>query len=272
MTKDTSLNGESLLLNPMLTAQEKIPQIARKKVTVVMPAYNAAETLQDTYERIPKEYADEIILVDDASHDDTYVKATELGIVCLKHRHNLGYGGNQKTCYTEALRRGAGVIVMIHPDGQYDPAFLGPIIEPILNDRADVVLGSRMLNRKKALEGRMPLYKFVSNIFLTAAENLVLGKRLSEYHTGYRAYSRHFFETVPFMRNSNDFVFDTEILVQAVHFGMKIEEIPVTTRYFKQASSVNFKDSVIYGLKTLLVLMKYIFHRFKIVRCRLFLS
>ncbi len=255
----------------MAFLKEPIPGTSRKKVTVIMPAYNAAETLKETYERIPKEYVDEIILVDDASHDDTYVKATELGIVCLKHRHNLGYGGNQKTCYTEALRRGAEVIVMIHPDGQYDPAFLGPIIKPILEGKADIVLGSRMLNRKKALEGGMPLYKFISNIFLTTAENLVLGKRLSEYHTGYRAYSRHFFESVPFMRNSDDFVFDTEILVQAVHFGMRIEEIPVTTHYFKEASSVNFKHSVIYGLKTLVTLMKYSFHRFRILSCRLFL-
>jgi len=243
----------------MASLKEPILGTSRKKVTVIMPAYNAAETLKETYERVPKEYVDEIILVDDASHDDTYVKATELGIVCLKHRHNLGYGGNQKTCYTEALRRGAEVIVMIHPDGQYDPAFLGPIIKPILEGKADIVLGSRMLHRKKALEGGMPLYKFISNIFLTTAENLVLGKHLSEYHTGYRAYSRHFF------------VFDTEILVQAVHFGMKIEEIPVTTHYFEKASSVNFKHSVIYGLKTLVTLMKYLLHRFRILSCRLFL-
>jgi len=251
--------------------EQEIPRVDRKKVTVIMPAYNAAETLHDTYERIPKEFVDEIILVDDASHDDTYVKATELGIVSLKHMHNLGYGGNQKTCYTEALRRGAEIIVMIHPDGQYDPAFLGPIIEPILQGKADVVLGSRMLHRQKALEGGMPLYKFISNIFLTTMENWVLGERFSEYHTGYRAYSRHFFETVPFMRNANDFVFDTEILVQASHFKMRVHEIPVSTRYFKEASSVNFKTSVIYGLKTLGVLAKYILHRLKIIRCRLFL-
>ncbi len=242
-----------------------------KKVTVVMPAYNAAQTLKDTYEKIPSEFVDEIILVDDASHDDTYVKATELGIICLKHTHNLGYGGNQKTCYAEALRRGADVIVMVHPDGQYDPEFLGPIIKPILEGKADVVLGSRMMYRKKALEGGMPLYKFISNIFLTTMENLVLGQKLSEYHTGYRAYSRKFFETVPVMRNANDFVFDTEILAQAVYFKQRIAEIPVTTKYFKEASSVNFVNSAIYGLKTLWVLVKYIFHCAKIIRCRLFL-
>lgn len=242
-----------------------------KKITVVMPAYNAAKTLRDTYQKIPRPWVHEIILVDDASRDDTFEKAQELGIFTLRHQHNLGYGGNQKTCYTEALRRGTDVVVMIHPDGQYDPAFLGPIVEPILGGRADVVLGSRMLERGKALAGGMPFYKYISNIFLTTAENLVLGQRLSEYHTGYRAYSRKFLETVPFMRNSNDFVFDTEILVQAVRFGMRIAEIPVTTRYFKEASSVNFADSVIYGLKTLGVLVAYLAHRLKIFPCRLFL-
>ena len=207
-----------------------------KKVFVVMPAYNAAKTLWDTYHRIPHQYVHETILVDDASHDETFNAAKDLNIHALRHLHNLGYGGNQKTCYTEALRRGADIVVMIHPDGQYDPTFLVPIIEPIVNEKADVVLGSRMLYRKKALEGGMPIYKFISNIFLTTMENWVLGKNLSEYHTGYRAYSRHFLETIPFLRNSNDFVFDTEVLVQASHFGMHIEEIPITTKYFTEAS------------------------------------
>ncbi len=256
--------GTWFMVNPRL-------ELCGKKVAVVMPAYNAAKTLRETYEKIPREYVHEIILVAEASHDDTYTKAQELGIFSLRHQHNLGYGGNQKTCYTEALRRGADIVVMIHPDGQYDPAFLGPILEPIIAGRADVVLGSRMLNRKKALEGGMPLYKYVSNIFLTTLENLVLGKNLSEYHTGYRAYSQHFLQTVPFMRNSNDFVFDTEMLVQAVNFGMRIEEIPVTTRYFTEASSVNFKTSVVYGLKTLAVLGLYLLHRLRIMKCRLFL-
>ena len=242
--------------------------MSKKKVVVVMPAYNAAKTLKETYEKIPHEYVDEIILVDDASRDDTYSKAQELGIVTLKHRHNLGYGGNQKTCYTVALERGADIVIMIHPDGQYDPAFLGPIIAPIQKGEADIVLGSRMLNRPKALEGGMPMYKFISNISLTTAENVVLGLRLSEYHTGYRAYSRHFLETIPFMRDSNDFVFDTQVLVQAAHFKMRIAEIPVSTRYFKEASSVNFKTSAIYGLKTLGVLVRYLLHQLKILRYR----
>ncbi|MCM8776079.1 MAG: glycosyltransferase family 2 protein [Candidatus Omnitrophica bacterium] len=242
-----------------------------QKVIVVMPAYNASKTLRATYERIPLNYVDEIILVDDASHDDTFAEAEKLGIRCIRHRHNLGYGGNQKTCYTEALREGADIVIMLHPDGQYDPAFVGAILEPIIRGEADVVLGSRMLDRKKALEGKMPLYKFTSNIFLTTLENWVLGKTLSEYHTGYRAYSRHFLETIPFMRNSDDFVFDTQILVQAVYFHMRIAEIPVTTRYFKDASSVGLKASIIYGLKTLGVLMQYLLHQWGLVRSRLFL-
>ena len=245
--------------------------VVNKKITVVMPAYNAAKTLGDTFQKIPRDYIHEIILVDDASFDDTFSRAQELGIHAIRHRHNLGYGGNQKTCYTEALRRQADVVVMIHPDGQYDPEFLGLIVRPILEGKAEIVLGSRMMDRKQALKGGMPFYKFLANIFLTSLENLILGKNYSEYHTGYRAYSRRFLETVPFMRNSDDFVFDTEILVQAVHFGMKIEEIPVTTRYFQEASSVGFKDSVIYGLKTLWVLSKYCLHRLNMIRCRLFL-
>jgi len=237
-----------------------------------MPAYNASKTLRSTVGLIPPGYFDEIILVDDASHDDTFERAQAMGIIAIQHRHNLGYGGNQKTCYTEALNRGGDVVVMIHPDGQYDPSLLGEIVQPILTGRADVVLGSRMYHRKNARQGGMPLYKYISNIFLTNIENLVLRRNLSEYHTGYRAFSRHCLETLPFMRNSNAFVFDTEILVQAVHFGMRIEEIPVTTRYFTEASSVNFRHSVIYGLSTIVVLSKYILHRLGAIRCRLFLQ
>ena len=255
----------------MNTSTDFIKKGDKKKITVIMPAYNAAETLKMTYDQIPHDLIDEIILVDDASHDDTYVKASELGIICLKHSHNLGYGGNQKTCYSEALRRGADVVVMVHPDGQYDPTILGDMIKPIVDGNADVVLGSRMLNRKKALEGGMPLYKWFANIFLTTCENIVLGQKLAEYHTGYRAYSRQFFDTVPVMRNSNNFVFDTEILVQASHFKMRIKETPVTTKYFTEASSVNFWNSSIYGLQTLGVLFKYILHRLRIIKCRLFL-
>ena len=245
-----------------------MPETINKKITVVMPAYNAAKTLKETYERIPHRIADEIILVDDASRDDTYTRARELGIVSLRHRHNLGYGGNQKTCYSEALVRGADIVVMIHPDGQYDPSFLEPLIEPILHGEADVMLGSRMFFRKNALQGGMPVWKYLSNIFLTTLENLMLGQKLSEYHTGYRAYSRHFLETIPFLRNSNDFVFDTQVLVQAVQFKMRIGEISVSTKYFIEASSVNFKTSLIYGVKTLGVLFRYALHKAALVSYR----
>jgi glycosyltransferase involved in cell wall biosynthesis len=232
-----------------------------RKVTVVMPAYNAARTLRDTYDRILGQPVDEIILVDDASRDNTFQQAKELGIISVRHRHNLGYGGNQKTCYSEALERNADIVVMVHPDGQYDPGFLRQIIKPIIEGKADVVLGSRMYYRHNARQGGMPRYKYISNVLLTNLENLVLGQKLSEYHTGYRAYSRYFLENIPFMRNSNDFVFDTQILVQAVHFRMRIAEIPISTKYFAEASSVGFKTSVIYGLKTLGVLTRYILHR-----------
>lgn len=250
----------------MLEATETKKETMKKKIVVVMPAYNAAKTLKDTYEKIPHDLVDEIILVDDASKDDTYTKAKDLGIVSLRHRHNLGYGGNQKTCYSEALARGADIIVMVHPDGQYDPKFLKEIVQPILEGKADVVLGSRMLNKKNALKGGMPVWKFISNVFLTTMENLVLGLRLAEYHTGYRAYSRQFLEKIPFMRNSNDFVFDTQVLVQAAYFKIKIEEIPISTIYFSDASSVNFVNSTIYGLKTLGVLVRYLFHVTNIFR------
>jgi glycosyltransferase involved in cell wall biosynthesis len=240
------------------------------KIVVVMPAFNAAETLVSTYARIPAGSAEEVILVDDASRDATVAVASQLPIHTIVHPHNVGYGGNQKTCYMEALRRGAAVVVMVHPDGQYDPQFLPEIVKPILEGRADVVLGSRMMSRAAALQGGMPRWKFVSNIALTTVENFAFGLRLSEYHTGYRAFSRRFLEQVPFLRNSNDFVFDTEILAQAVAFGFRIAEIPVTTRYMPEASSVNFPVSVIYGTKTLWTVFKYRLDRLGIVRSRLF--
>lgn len=240
------------------------------KIIVVMPAFNAAKTLESTYASIPPGSADEVILVDDASGDATVEVAAQLPIHTIVHPHNVGYGGNQKTCYMEALRRGAAVVVMVHPDGQYDPQFLPEIVKPILEGRADVVMGSRMMDRGAALRGGMPRWKFVSNIFLTKVENLAFGLELSEYHTGYRAFSRKFLEHVPFLRNSNDFVFDTEILAQAVAFGFSIAEIPVTTKYMPEASSVNFRVSVVYGTKTLMTVLKYLAHRAGLRRSILF--
>jgi glycosyltransferase involved in cell wall biosynthesis len=241
------------------------------KVIVVMPAYNAELTLEKTYRDIPQGVVDEVILVDDASKDRTVEIARELGIITIVHPENRGYGANQKTCYREALRRGADIIVMIHPDYQYDSALTPELIRPIEDGRADIVLGSRIRTRKECLEGGMPLYKYISNRFLTLIENIVLGQNLSEFHTGFRAFSREVLEKVPFYRNSDDFVFDTEILVQAVHFGFRIDEISVPTRYFKEASSVNFIQALIYGVKTLLTLVEYILHRSGVQRFGIFM-
>jgi glycosyltransferase involved in cell wall biosynthesis len=235
------------------------------KVVVVMPAYNAAKTLEATVARLPEGIASNIILVDDSSGDDTIEiakrLASEIALTPIRHPHNVGYGGNQKTCYMEALRQGADIVVMIHPDGQYDPEFLPAIVRPIAEGEVDVVLGSRMLRARGAREGGMPWWKRISNHFLTACENAAFGRHLSEYHTGYRAFSRRFLETVPFLRNSPDFVFDTEILAQAVAFGFDIKEVPVTTKYFPEASSINFRVSLIYGTKTLWTVGRFLLHR-----------
>lgn len=242
----------------------------QSKVIIIMPAYNAAKTLNMTYLQIPERVVDEIILVDDASQDETSQLAKKLNLKVITHPHNVGYGGNQKTCYLEALREGADIVIMLHPDGQYDPTALSHLIEPIKEGKADMVLGSRMQIKGDALKGKMPLYKFMANIFLTAIENCVFNRKFSECHTGYRAYSRKFLETVPFLRNSNDFVFDTEIIAQAVYFKFRIAEIPVKTKYFKDASSVNLRVSIIYGVKTLITLLKYLLHRLGIINCKLF--
>ena len=230
-------------------------------VVVVMPAYNAAETLRSTFADIPKGVADMVILVDDASGDDTVSVAQSLRLLVIKHPHNVGYGGNQKTCYMEALRQGAGVVVMLHPDGQYDPKILGQMADKVRSGECDIVLGSRFADPGAAKAGGMPWWKRISNRFLTFCENMALGLGLSEYHSGYRAYSRRFLEAVPFLRNSNDFVFDTQILVQAAAFGFKAGEVPVQTRYFAEASSVNFRVSLVYGLKTMATIGRYLLHR-----------
>ncbi len=240
------------------------------KITVVMPAYNAAATLGSTYADIPPGSCDEIILVDDHSIDDTAEVAQGLGLKVIVHPHNVGYGGNQKTCYMEALRDGADIVVMLHPDGQYDPKILPDMTRPIAEGRADIVLGSRMLMPGGALKGGMPIWKLAANKFLTFVENLVLRQGLSEYHTGYRAYSRKFLETIPFLRNSAGFVFDTEVLAQATAFGFKIHEVPVQTKYFEEGSSVGFRASVVYGLGTLWTMVKYRLHKWGLKKSRLF--
>lgn len=229
-------------------------------IVVVMPAYNAARTLERTYQDIPLGLVDQVIVVDDASHDDTAALAARLGLRTLVHRRNMGYGANQKTCYTEALRLGADIVIMVHADHQYDPTRIPALIQPILDGRCDMVLGTRIADGQ-ALKGGMPLWKFVANRFLTTTENLVLGQRLTDLHTGMRAYSRELLERVPWWLNSDDFVFDTEMIVQAAACGFRLGEVSVPARYFDEASSVNFRVSTRYGLQTLNVLRRYLLHR-----------
>lgn len=234
----------------------------QRKVIVVMPAYNAAKTLERTYHDIPAGVVDKVILVDDVSQDETVEVAQRLGLKVVIHVQNKGYGGNQKTCYLEALKDGADIVVMLHPDYQYDSRLVPELVRPIEEGRADMVLGSRLLGgANRTLAGGMPLYKFVANRFLTIVENLVLGQHLSECHTGFRAYSRRLLMTIPFLLNSDDFVFDTQVIAQAVAYGFKIAEVAVPTRYFDEASSVNFRRSVVYGLSTLWVMAQYLLNR-----------
>ncbi len=230
-------------------------------VVIVMPAYNAAKTLERTYADIPHDRIDRIILVDDVSRDETVEVARQLGLDVIIHQQNRGYGGNQKTCYDAALEAGADVVVMLHPDYQYDATRIPDLIAPILAGERDLMLGSRFLG--DPLAGGMPRWKYVSNRFLTIIENAVFGLRLSEYHTGLRAYSRQLLETIPYHANSDDFVFDQELIAQVVAAGLRrrVGEIAVPTRYFEEASSVGFRRSVVYGLSTLVVVLRYALHR-----------
>jgi glycosyltransferase involved in cell wall biosynthesis len=221
-----------------------------RRIAVVLPAYNAVRTLRRTVDEIPREIVDDIILTDDASSDGTADLAHELGIHTIRHEKNRGYGGNQKTCYTAALARGADIVVMLHPDYQYTPKLISAMSAMIAYGEFDVVLGSRILGRG-ALAGGMPLYKYVSNRLLTATENLLLNQKLSEYHTGYRAWSRIVLEQLPLRSCSDDFVFDNQMLVQCAHFKFRVGELSCPTKYFPEASSINFRRSVVYGLGVL---------------------
>lgn len=223
----------------------------KQRVIAVMPAYNAAKTLEQTVRDIPAGVVDEIILVDDHSSDETSRVATKLGLTLVRHPQNRGYGGNQKTCYTLALSAGADVVVMIHPDYQYDSRLTAEMVSPIEKRIYDLMLGSRIRTRTEVLAGGMPLYKYVGNRVLTFTENIVLGQNLSEYHTGFRAYSRVILERLPFHKYSDDFVFDSQVLFGAIALGARIGEIPVPVRYFPEASSINWKRSSIYGLSIL---------------------
>jgi glycosyltransferase involved in cell wall biosynthesis len=240
-----------------------------KKIVVVMPSYNAARTLERTVAEIPRDIVDEILLVDDASSDETVEIANRLGLKVFLHERNFGYGRNQKTCYREALRLGADIVVMVHPDYQYSPNLIVPMTGMIAYGEYDVVIGSRILG-KGALEGGMPVYKYISNRFLTLFQNILLNFKLSEYHTGFRAFRRDVLERLPLEDNSDDFVFDNEMLAQAVYFGFRIGEISTPTRYFAEASSINFSRSVRYGLGVLATSFKFRFHRMRLVRSRLF--
>jgi glycosyltransferase involved in cell wall biosynthesis len=221
-----------------------------KKIVVVMPAYRAESTLKQAYHDIPFEVVDEVLLVDDASTDRTLAVARELGLKTFVHSTNLGYGANQKTCYKEALRAGADVVVMLHPDYQYDPRLITAMASMVTSGAFDVVLGSRILGGG-ALRGGMPLYKYVANRFLTLAQNLLIGAKLSEFHTGYRSFSRPVLESLPLLANSDDFVFDNEMLAQAIAFGYRVGEISCPTKYFAEASSISFRRSVKYGFGVL---------------------
>jgi glycosyltransferase involved in cell wall biosynthesis len=243
----------------------------KPKVVVVMPAYNAAKTLRMTYAALPREVVDLVILVDDGSRDETARIARELGLELFIHNRNYGYGANQKTCYREALKAGADIVVMVHPDYQYDPTLLPEIIRPIEDGDADVVLGSRLLGSDPMKQG-MPWWKYVSNRFLTSLENRIFGLRLAEYHTGYRAFRREVLESANLQMNSDKFIFDQEIMAQIVDIGFRIAEVPVPTRYFPQASSASFIQSSIYGLSILWLLGRYLIHRSGLRRLRQFES
>ncbi|MDZ5648878.1 glycosyltransferase family 2 protein [Nitrospirillum sp. BR 11828] len=240
-----------------------------KKVAVVLPAYNAERTLRQTFDEIPKDIVDDIILTDDASSDATVRLARELGIHTLRHDRNRGYGGNQKTCYQAALARGADIVIMLHPDYQYTPKLVTAMASMVASTEYDVVLASRILG-KGALAGGMPLYKYVANRALTWAENWLVGQKLSEYHTGYRAWSREALVRLPLLRCSDDFVFDNQMLVQAIAQGLKIGEISCPTKYFPEASSINLRRSIVYGLGVLRTALAYRLHRMAVVASPLF--
>jgi glycosyltransferase involved in cell wall biosynthesis len=240
-----------------------------KKIFVVLPAYNAESTLEQTYREIPLDIVDGVLLVDDGSADRTVSLGRKLGIQVILHKQNYGYGRNQKTCYQEALRRSADIVIMVHPDYQYTPKLITAMASMIAFDVYDVVLGSRIIGGK-ALKSGMPMYKYIANRFLTAFENMIVGSKLSEFHTGYRAFSREVLENLPLYNNSDDFVFDNEMLVQIIYFGYRIGEVSCPTRYFNEASSIGFRRAVRYGIGVVMTAVKYLLHRLKLRQDPLF--
>jgi len=240
------------------------------RTIAVMPAYNAERTVRRVFEDIPAGSVDEVILVDDCSTDETVRLARELGIRVVEHERNTGYGGNQKTCYRLALEAGADFVVMLHPDYQYDARMIAPAVDILASGNCDVILGNRIRTRQEARSGGMPRAKYYANRGLTMIENVLTGQNLGEWHSGFRAYSRRVLEEVPWQRNSDDFVFDSQFLFQCVHHGFKLGDLPVPVRYFDEASSINFKRSSEYALLTLWTLLRWHLHRLGLVRCDLF--
>jgi glycosyltransferase involved in cell wall biosynthesis len=257
------MEGSDSLMAPLSSS-------SKLKVIVVMPAYNAEQTLEKTYRDIPAGVVDEVLLIDDASMDRTSQIAERLGITVIKHERNRGYGGNQKTCYDSALGRGADIVVMVHPDYQYDPKVIPFAVGFIQTGICDIIIGSRIRTRRETLEGGMPVYKYIANRILTTIENSILGQNLGDFHSGFRVYRRAVLEKINYRINSNDFIFDTELLTQAVVFGFRIGDIPIPTRYAPESSSINFRRSLKYGIQTLIVMMKYLMHRTGAFRVRLF--
>jgi glycosyltransferase involved in cell wall biosynthesis len=240
-----------------------------KRIIVVMPAYNAARTLHRTLEEVPREFVDDILVVDDGSSDETVGVSLDLGLTTFVHHKNMGYGRNQKTCYREALKRGADIIVMLHPDYQYSPRLIVPLSGMIAFGEYDVALGSRILG-KRARQGAMPRYKYIANRVLTAIQNVFLGQKLSEYHTGFRAFSNTVLRNLPFEENSDDFVFDNQMLAQVTYFGYRIGEVSCPTRYFPEASSINFPRSVKYGFGVLRTCLEFRLQKMRVGRSRIF--
>lgn len=235
-----------------------------ENVWIVLPAYNAEKTLLKTFNKIPQKYRNNVLLVDDASSDNTVEIATNLGLHVVKHDKNLGYGGNQKTCYTTALEKGAEIVIMLHPDNQYDPRVVGVMAELIALNNADVILGNRIRSRREALVGGMPKWRYFLNRSSTFVENLLLGQTIGDFHSGLRGYSRAVLEVIPFHRNRNSFAFDQELLIQAVHFNFRIADIPIPTKYESESSSISIKDSAIYGFFGATTILFFFLNKFNL--------
>jgi len=235
-----------------------------------MPAYNAERTLRKTFEDIPRSLVDEVILTDDGSRDNTALISQSLGIKTITHEENKGYGANQKTCYKAALQDGADIVIMLHPDCQYDPRVIPFAVGFLTTDICDIIIGSRIRTRRETLQGGMPLYKYISNRILTAFENFILGQNLGDFHSGFRVYKRAVLEKIEFNSNSNDFIFDTEFLAQAIYFGFRVGDIPIPTRYPKDASSINFQRSLKYGVQSIWVMLKFVLQKTRLMRFKIF--